>query len=72
MEILNDPLLLTIVIVFSAVSFVLVTAGLKTKNLVWFLYGLAFGIPTVAPTSPPFWALGVLIGFVGYWVSRST
>ncbi|MBI4863377.1 MAG: hypothetical protein HY815_24390 [Candidatus Riflebacteria bacterium] len=70
MEILDSPLLLALTVVLSAVSFVLVTAGLKTRNLVWALYGVAFGTPTIAITTPEFWALGVLFGLAAYWVSR--
>jgi hypothetical protein len=70
LDILNSPWQLAVSIVLGAISFVLVTAGLKTRNLGWALYGVALGVPSYAPSSPPFWALGALIGAGAYWISR--
>ena len=72
MDIFDSPLALAVSVILGAISFVLVTAGLKSKNLTWALWGLALGVPSYAPTSPAFWAGGVMLGVLAFWVQRNT
>lgn len=60
MESLTNPWVLGVSIVFGLISFVLVTAGLKARNLTMALWGVAFGAPSYAPDAPVFWAMGAV------------
>lgn len=70
MESLTSPWGLGVSIIFGAISFVLLTAGLKARNLTMALWGVAFGAPTYAPDSPVFWALGVVFGVFAWKSSQ--
>jgi hypothetical protein len=61
MDVLGNPWMLALSIVLGAASFILLTAGLKTRNLTWALWGVALGAPSYAPDTPAFWAFGAVI-----------
>ena len=70
MEILNHPLLLALVVLLSAVSFVFVTAGMKSRNGPWVFYGIGAAVPTFAIRSPLAWLVGVAFVAAGYAFAR--
>ena len=46
MEFLENPFLLVLFLLLSAVSFVFLVAGTKSRNGPWVLYGIGAAIPT--------------------------
>jgi hypothetical protein len=63
---LTNPLYLGASIILGAISFILLTAGLRSRNLTMALWGVAFGAPSYAPSEPVFWALGIVFGVFAY------
>jgi hypothetical protein len=69
-EILENPLLLTLFLLLSAVSFVFLVAGVKSRNGPWVLYGIGAAIPTFAIRSPLAWLAGVVVAGMGWALAR--
>lgn len=53
-------------LLLGAVSFVMITAGLKARRISWALWGVAAGAPSYAPGEPVMWGLGVVIGALAW------
>ena len=70
MEILESPVLLVVFLLLSAVSFVFIVAGAKSRNGPWVLYGIGAAIPTFALRSPIAWLAGVAVAGLGYLLAR--
>lgn len=70
MEFLDSPILTILFVLFSLVSFVLVYAGIKSRNLVLALYGIAAGVPPMGLKHAGYWAVGGVLAGAAYWISR--
>lgn len=70
MESFGDPTVMLVSVVFGLISFVLMTAGMRSQNAPMAIWGVAFGAPSYAPNEPIFWALGALFGFFAWWLGR--
>jgi hypothetical protein len=66
MDILESPVLLFTSVILGAISFGLVSYGMKSKSLSATLWGLAFGAPSYAPGDVRFWVMGVVIAFLAH------
>lgn len=71
MEILGNPLLLALWCLLSLASFLLTWVGIRMKDLSLALIGVGLGVPTMAMTSPPFWAMGIAFTAGGLWLRRN-
>ena len=71
MELLDSPMMMVLSLVMGTVSFVLVTAGLRSSNLAMALWGVAIGAPSYGPQEPVFWAMGAVIGFFAWRLGQS-
>jgi len=65
-ELLGSPLELAVSLILGAVSFVMMTAGLRAGRLSWALWGVALGVPSYAPGTPMFWGIGAAIGLLAW------
>lgn len=65
-----DMLIFMLILVMSLASFVLTYAGLKSRNLVWALYGVAVGLPPLSLRSGGLWVASGLLAALAFWISK--